>query len=112
MRIDRVSLGVTPQGQHRSRPHERAGATDNGRQSDEAVGAAQAVVATTRHDRRADRARLATIRPDAGFIAHLIATHLDTPQTRDRRRAPLPDAIAAYGAGPVRLPPAAASDIA
>jgi hypothetical protein len=47
-------------------------------------------------------------RPYAGFLAHLIATADQLPQTRERRRAEPEDAIAAYrstikGAGaPVR----------
>jgi hypothetical protein len=43
--------------------------------------------------------------PAAPFLAHLIATHIRAPQTRERRRAEPQDAIAAYGAeavAPVR----------
>jgi hypothetical protein len=36
-------------------------------------------------------------RPDAGFIAHLIATSAQAPQTRARRRAEPGEAISAYG---------------
>lgn len=35
-------------------------------------------------------------RPDAGFIAHLIATLAQAPQTRARRRAEPVEAISAY----------------
>lgn len=37
-------------------------------------------------------------RPHAGFLAHLIATERQLPQTRERRRAEPADAIAAYAA--------------
>jgi hypothetical protein len=37
-------------------------------------------------------------RPNADFIAHLIATSAQAPQTRARRRAEPEEAIAAYGA--------------
>jgi hypothetical protein len=37
-------------------------------------------------------------RPDARFLAHLIATDQRVPQTRERRRAEPQDAIAAYAA--------------
>jgi hypothetical protein len=37
-------------------------------------------------------------RPQAGFLAHLIATDHKLPQTRERRRAEPADAIAAYAA--------------
>lgn len=35
-------------------------------------------------------------RPTAAFLAHLIATQQDEPQTRDRRRAKPAEAMAAY----------------
>jgi hypothetical protein len=35
-------------------------------------------------------------RPDAGFIAHLVATSAQAPQTRARRRAEPSEAISAY----------------
>ncbi|HEX3506055.1 MAG TPA: hypothetical protein VHU22_21950 [Xanthobacteraceae bacterium] len=35
-------------------------------------------------------------RPDCGFIAHLIATKAQAPQTRARRRAEPDEAISAY----------------
>jgi hypothetical protein len=37
-------------------------------------------------------------RPNADFVAHLIATAVQTPQTRARRRAGRREAIAAYAA--------------
>ena len=37
-------------------------------------------------------------RPQAGFLAHLIATREKLPQTRERRRAEPHDVIAAYAA--------------
>jgi hypothetical protein len=38
----------------------------------------------------------ASQRPSAGFLAHMIATVAQLPQTRERRRAEPGDAIAAY----------------
>jgi hypothetical protein len=46
-------------------------------------------------------------RPYAGFLAHLIATAEQLPQTRERRRAEPAEAIAAYrtaSAAPVANP--------
>ena len=41
--------------------------------------------------------------PAAPFLAQLIATHMQAPQTRARRRAELDDVVAAYSAmGPTR----------
>ena len=40
----------------------------------------------------------ATSRANAGFVAHLIATSAQAPQTRARRRANPDEAIAAYDA--------------
>ena len=40
--------------------------------------------------------RVLTRHPAAPFLAQLIATHLQLPQTRERRRAEPADAIAAY----------------
>lgn len=37
-------------------------------------------------------------RPDAAFLAHLIATREHAPQTRERRRAEPQTAVAIYGA--------------
>jgi hypothetical protein len=36
------------------------------------------------------------VRADAGFVAHLIATAAQAPQTRARRRAEPEEALAAY----------------
>lgn len=41
--------------------------------------------------------RLSMARPDASFVAHLIATAAQTPQTRVLRRATPADALATYG---------------
>jgi hypothetical protein len=37
-----------------------------------------------------------TVRPDAAFVAHLIATAVQTPQTRALRRASTAEALASY----------------
>lgn len=42
----------------------------------------------------------ATVRPDPSFVAHLIATADQAPQTRSLRRASIEDARTAYGAHP------------
>jgi hypothetical protein len=48
----------------------------------------------------------ASVRPSADFVAHLIATAAQAPQTRLRRRAAPQEAIAAYGAvGQWPIPP-------
>jgi hypothetical protein len=45
-------------------------------------------------------------RPDVGFIAHLIATSAQAPQTRARRRVEPGEAISAYcGLGQRPSPP-------
>lgn len=41
------------------------------------------------------------VRPAAAFVAQLIATAADTPQTRMLRRAEPHDAVGAYGATPM-----------
>ncbi len=46
-------------------------------------------------------------RPQAGFLAHLIATDRKLPQTRERRRAEPAEVIAAYAAAGA-APPARA----
>jgi hypothetical protein len=43
-------------------------------------------------------------RPQASFLAHLIATDRQLPQTRERRRAEPGDAIAAYAAVDAGMP--------
>ena len=50
-----------------------------------------------------DRSPAMTRYPAAPFLAQLIATHIQAPQTRARRRAELDEVIAAYSAmGPLR----------
>lgn len=39
----------------------------------------------------------------APFLAQLIATHAQHPQTRERRRADIGEAVAAYRAGTARM---------
>jgi hypothetical protein len=54
---------------------------------------------------RSERIIAHTRYPAAPFLAHLIATRMHAPQTRERRRAEPQDAVAAYGAeavAPVR----------
>jgi hypothetical protein len=46
-------------------------------------------------NRDTDKPRPAS-RPDCGFVAHLIATKAQAPQTRSRRRAEPGEAISAY----------------
>jgi hypothetical protein len=46
-------------------------------------------------------------RPQASFLAHLIATDRQLPQTRARRRAEPADAITAYSAADAEAPPPA-----
>ena len=48
----------------------------------------------------------AAARANADFVAHLIATSAEAPQTRVRRRAEPEEAVAAYGALDHRVPPA------
>jgi hypothetical protein len=47
------------------------------------------------NNRQSDRPHQAS-RPHCGFIAHLIATKTQAPQTRTRRRAAPGEAISAY----------------
>jgi len=51
-----------------------------------------AIEAPGRHDRLSQ----ATRHPSAAFVAHLIATRMQAPQTRERRRAEPDEAIAVY----------------
>jgi hypothetical protein len=46
--------------------------------------------------RGGDRSSRSTGRPSAQFVAHLIATRMQVPQTRERRRAEPEEAIAVY----------------
>jgi hypothetical protein len=50
-------------------------------------------------------------RPDAGFLAHLIATAQREPQTLARRRAGSAEAVAAYGAAVADKPAAAGGNL-
>ena len=43
-----------------------------------------------------ERARLVVVRPDASFVAQLIATAEQLPQTRHLRRGATADALSAY----------------
>jgi hypothetical protein len=52
---------------------------------------------------RNEPARQRSWHPAAGFLAHLISTERGLPQTRERRRVPAADAIAAYRAVRRRL---------
>ena len=54
-----------------------------------------ALVSVRPVNRDTDRSHYAS-RPDCGFIAHLIATKAQAPQTRTRRRAEPGEAISAY----------------
>jgi hypothetical protein len=54
-----------------------------------------ALVRLAQNDQAAPILR-ATSRANADFVAHLIATSAQAPQTRARRRANAEDAIAAY----------------
>jgi hypothetical protein len=46
--------------------------------------------------RRSNHAPQSTPYPSAPFVAHLIATRMQAPQTRERRRAEPEEAIAVY----------------
>jgi hypothetical protein len=56
-----------------------------------------ALISLASVDRERETAH-ASSRPSADFIAHLIATSAQAPQTRARRRAEPELAVAAYGA--------------
>jgi hypothetical protein len=53
-----------------------------------------------------ERSALSTRHPAAPFLAQLIATQMQAPQTRARRRAEPKEAIAVYSAGVARRPAA------
>jgi hypothetical protein len=58
-----------------------------------------ALVSLTKADRADPATKVrATSRASADFVAHLIATWAQAPQTRSRRRANADEAIAAYDA--------------
>jgi hypothetical protein len=46
--------------------------------------------------RRSERSAQSVCHPSAPFVAHLIATRMQAPQTRERRRAEPEEAIAVY----------------
>lgn len=46
--------------------------------------------------RRSERSPLSARHPSAPFVAHLLATRMQAPQTRERRRAEPEEAIAVY----------------
>ena len=52
-----------------------------------------------------EAARPVPNRPRADFVAQLIATRMEAPQTRVRRRAEPGDATAAYGMSGCPVPP-------
>ena len=88
------------------RTHPDRAATPASRSAGEIPAPGQAIVAIT----PAQRAGAAPLnRPDASFVAHLIATAAGSPQTRGLRRATPDHARAAYGATVQRN---VASDIA
>jgi hypothetical protein len=53
---------------------------------------------------QAERSWTHTRRPGAPFLAHLIATQMQAPQTRARRRAAPEEAIALYRAATAAVP--------
>ena len=57
--------------------------------------------------RPSERTTPSARRPNAAFLAQLIATQMQAPQTRVRRRAEPEEAIAIYAAGNRLLPGAA-----
>ena len=58
------------------------------------------------HSEPATAERRAAVRANADFVAHLIATSAQAPQTRVRRRAEPEEAVAAYSALDHRAPSA------
>jgi hypothetical protein len=52
----------------------------------------------------AERSWTLSRRPSAPFLAHLIATQMQAPQTRTRRRAEPEDAMSAYAAATAPKP--------
>ncbi len=55
----------------------------------------KSLVPVTPINRNRDKRHSAS-RPDSGFVAHLIATRTQAPQTRTRRRAEPSEAVSAY----------------
>jgi hypothetical protein len=58
----------------------------------------QALVCVTPSEAAGRPAPYSSARPSAAFLAHLIATREQAPQTRERRRAGPGEAAAIYGA--------------
>ncbi len=68
---------------------------DAGKAANLEARASQALVAL-KHDPRGAEAPLARPRPSAPFLAHLIGTAQNAPQSREKRRAEPAEAAAAY----------------
>lgn len=90
--IGPIGPGMMPGGRGRTTPHPNAAvAADKSRASGRALVPLDPTAPTNSLDRAAARA-------SAPFLAHLIATAQQAPQTRARRRAEPGEAIAAYSA--------------
>ena len=79
--------------------------TGDVREKNQETSMSNALVPLTPADCEAANVR-ATVRPHADFIAHLIATSTQAPQTRQRRRAAPAEATEIYrarGGVPIRL---------
>jgi len=63
---------------------------------DEALSERQTALISIEPPRRSEQAWRSGPRPAAPFVAHLIATRMQAPQTRERRRAEPEEAIAVY----------------
>ncbi len=74
-------------------PSQRIGASQNDAAAPGGALVPVAPVLRTQAPQRQPRAA----RPDAAFVAHLIATAAQTPQTRALRRAAPAEALASYG---------------
>ena len=84
MRVSPASPIATPRGAQRPAEAQESGVSES-----------RALVAVEPAAPHASP-RTVTRHPAAPFLAQLIATHLQVPQTRERRRAEPADAIAAY----------------
>lgn len=81
-------------------PTAQSGAFDtrhNGQTEAVTPSASTALVPVGRVQAYTSSHRYVSTRPDASFVAHLIATAEQVPQTRTLRRATSADALAAYG---------------
>jgi hypothetical protein len=72
-------------------------ARQNGQTKATNAATSTALVPVSRVQERASPERHVPTRPNASFVAHLIATAEQDPQTRTLRRATSADALAAYG---------------